>query len=161
MWKNIEAEMAKEQEQAEALATIERKKAEMRARAQPPAAGIMQNALATLDAPTEGEEYLERFKPNVSEIEEILVEELETEKVDDSDVLLAPDLVEVRQDEGSTDIVLDQLTEEEDEENGEAEELLVEESSIEESVEAEEKSDEEVNWNKADESEEDGWSVGW
>ena len=161
MWKNIEAEMAKEQEQAEALATIERKKAEMRARAQPPAAGIMQNALATLDAPTEGEEYLERFKPNVSEIEEILVEELETEKVDDSDVLLAPDLVEVRQDEGSTDIVLDQLTEEEDEENGEAEELLVEESSIEESVEAEEKSDEDVDWNKADESEEDGWSVGW
>ena len=162
MWKNIEAEMAKEQEQAEALATIERKKAEMRARAQPPAAGIMQNALATLDAPTEGEEYLERFKPNVSEIEEILVEEeLETEQVDDSDVLLAPDLVEVRQDEGSTDIVLDQLTEEEDEENGEAEELLVEESSIEESVEAEEKSDEDVDWNKADESEEDGWSVGW
>ena len=161
MWKNIEAEMAKEQEQAEALATIERKKAEMRARAQPPAAGIMQNALATLDAPTEGEEYLERFKPNVSEIEEILVEEEETEKVDDSDVLLAPDLVEVRQDEGSTDIVLDQLTEEEDEENGEAEELLVEESSIEESVEAEEKSDEDVDWNKADESEEDGWSVGW
>ena len=161
MWKNIEAEMAKEQEQAEALATIERKKAEMRARAQPPAAGIMQNALATLDAPTEGEEYLERFKPNVSEIEDILVEELETEKVDDSDVLLAPDLVEVRQDEGSTDIVLDQLTEEEDEENGEAEELLVEESSIEESVEAEEKSDEDVDWNKADESEEDGWSVGW
>lgn len=161
MWKNIEAEMAKEQEQAEALATIERKKAEMRARAQPPAAGIMQNALATLDAPTEGEEYLERFKPNVSEIEEILVEELETEKVDDSDVLLAPDLVEVRQDEGSTDIVLDQLTEEEDEENGEAEELLVEESSIEESSKAEEKSDEDVDWNKADESEEDGWSVGW
>ena len=162
MWKNIEAEMAKEQEQAEALATIERKKAEMRARAQPPAAGIMQNALATLDAPTEGEEYLERFKPNISEIEEILVEEeLETEQVDDSDVLLAPDLVEVRQDEGSTDIVLDQLTEEEDEENDEADESLVEESSIEESVEAEEKSDEDVDWNKADESEEDGWSVGW
>ena len=162
MWKNIEAEMAKEQEQAEALATIERKKAEMRARSQPPAAGIMQNALATLDAPTEGEEYLERFKPNISEIEEILVEEeLEAEQVDDSDVLLAPDLVEVRQDEGSTDIVLDQLTEEEDEENDEAEELLVEESSIEESVEADGKSDEDVDWNKSDESEEDGWSVGW
>ncbi len=136
MWKNIEAEMAKEQEQAEALATIERKKAEMRARAQPPAAGIMQNALATLDAPTEGEEFLERFKPNVSEIEEILVEEeLETEEVDDSDVLLAPELVEVRQDEGSTDIdLLDQLTEEEDEANDEAEEPLVEESSSEESA---------------------------
>ncbi|DAC57481.1 MAG TPA: hypothetical protein D7I03_07380, partial [Candidatus Poseidoniales archaeon] len=137
MWKNIEAEMAKEQEQAEALATIERKKAEMRARAQPPAAGIMQNALATLDAPTEGEEFLERFKPNVSEIEEILVEEeLETEEVDDSDVLLAPELVEVRQDEGSTDIdLLDQLTEDEDEASGEDEQPLVEESSTEESAE--------------------------
>ena len=162
MWKNIEAEMAKEQEQAEALATIERKKAEMRARAQPPAAGIMQNALATLDAPTEGEEYLERFKPNISEIEEILVEEeLEAEQVDDSDVLLAPDLVEVRQDEGSTDIVLDQFTEEEDEASDEADESLVEELSIDESAEAEEKSDEDVDWNKSDESEEDGWSVGW
>ncbi len=165
MWKNIEAEMAKEQEQAEALATIERKKAEMRARAQPPAAGIMQNALATLDAPTEGEEFLERFKPNVSEIEEILVEEeLETEEVDDSDVLLAPDLVEVRQDEGSTDIdLLDQLTEDEDEASDEDEQPLVEESSSEESAETEEqeKSDEDVDWNKADESEEDGWSVGW
>ena len=165
MWKNIEAEMAKEQEQAEALATIERKKAEMRARAQPPAAGIMQNALATLDAPTEGEEFLERFKPNVSEIEEILVEEeLETEEVDDSDVLLAPELVEVRQDEGSTDVdLLDQLTEEEDEATDEVEEPLVEESSTEESAETEEqeKSDEDVDWNKADESEEDGWSVGW
>ena len=165
MWKNIEAEMAKEQEQAEALATIERKKAEMRARAQPPAAGIMQNALATLDAPTEGEEFLERFKPNVSEIEEILVEEeLETEEVDDSDVLLAPELVEVRQDEGSTDIdLLDQLTEDEDEATDEDEQPLVEESSTEESAEPEEqeKSDEDVDWNKADESEEDGWSVGW
>ncbi len=165
MWKNIEAEMEKEQEQAEALATIERKKAEMRARAQPPAAGIMQNALATLDAPTEGEEFLERFKPNISEIEEILVEEeLESEEVDDSDVLLAPDLVEVRQDAGSTDIdLLDQLAEDEYEESDEAEEPLVEESSIEESAEteAEEKSDEDVDWNKADESEEDGWSVGW
>ena len=163
IWKNIEAEMAKEQEQAEALATIERKKAEMRSRAQPPAAGIMQNALATLDAPTEGEEYLERFKPNISEIEEILVEEeLETEQVDDSDVLLAPDLVEVRQDEGSADIdLLDRLTEDEDEASDEADESLVEESSIEESAEAEEKSDEAVDWNKTDESEEDGWAVGW
>ena len=51
MWQAIEAEMEKEREQAEALALIERKKAEMRARAQPPAAGIMQNALATLDLP--------------------------------------------------------------------------------------------------------------
>ena len=76
----------------------------MRARAQPPAAGIMQNALATLDAPTEGEEYNQRFKPKISEIQEILVDEnIEQEEIDDSDVLLAPELVEVRQDEGSND----------------------------------------------------------
>ena len=42
-----------------------------------------------------------------------------------------------------------------------ADESLVEELSIDESAEAEEKSDEDVDWNKADESEEDGWSVGW
>ena len=75
MWQAIEAEMEKEREQAEALAIIERKKAEMRARAKPPAAGVMQDALATLDAPTEGEAYLERFKPEISEIQEVLVEE--------------------------------------------------------------------------------------
>ena len=74
MWRAIESEMEKEREQAEALAIIERKKADMRARAQPPAAGVMQGALATLDAPTEGEAYLDRFKPNITEIEEILVE---------------------------------------------------------------------------------------
>ena len=73
-------------------------------------------------------------------------------------------MVEVRQDEGSTDIdLLDQLIEDEDGTSDEAEEPLVEESSTEESAEteAEEKSDEDVDWNKADESEEDGWSVGW
>ena len=104
MWQAIEAEMEKEREQAEALALIDRKKAEMRARAQPPAAGIMQNALATLDSPTEGDEYNDRFKPEISEIQEILVDEnIEQEEIDDSDVLLAPELVEVRQDEGSND----------------------------------------------------------
>ena len=100
LWKSIEAKLEKEREQAEGLALIERKKAEMRARAQPPEAGIMQHALATLDAPTEGEEYLERFKPEVGEIQEILVDEnIEQAEIDDRDVLLAPDLVEVRLDD--------------------------------------------------------------
>ena len=113
MWQAIEAEMEKEREQAEALALIERKKAEMRARAQPPAAGIMQNALATLDSPTEGDEYNDRFKPEISEIQEILVDEnIEQEEIDDSDVLLAPDIVEVRQDEVSSDSeITDELLE--------------------------------------------------
>ena len=111
MWRAIESEMEKEREQAEALAIIERKKADMRARAQPPAAGVMQGALATLDAPTEGQAYLDRFKPNITEIEEILVDEqIEQEEADDSDVLLAPELVVVRQDEGeSAEVVGNEL----------------------------------------------------
>ena len=48
MWQSIEAEMAKEREQAEALALIERKKAEMRARAKPPAAGAVSYTHLTL-----------------------------------------------------------------------------------------------------------------
>ena len=174
IWKSIEAEMEKEREQAEALALIERKKAEMRARAQPPAVGVMQNALATLDAPTEGEEYLERFKPEVSEIQEILVDEnIEQEKIDDSDVLLAPDLVEVRQDEGSNDSeISDELLETESSEqtdktadDGADEEPAT--SDLEESDSDDIGSDElepehkdEVDWDNSS-AEEDGWSVGW
>ena len=100
MWRAIEADMAREREQIEAQALIQRKQADLRARAQPPAAGVMQTALATLDAPTDGEAYLARFKPDISGIEEILVDEnLVSTEADDSDVLLAPDIVEVRQDE--------------------------------------------------------------
>ena len=100
MWRAIEADMAREREQIEAQALIQRKQADLRARAQPPAAGVMQTALATLDAPTDGEAYLARFKPDINGIEEILVDEnLASPEADDSDVLLAPDIVEVRQDE--------------------------------------------------------------
>ena len=100
MWRAIEADMAREREQIEAQALIQRKQADLRARAQPPAAGVMQTALATLDAPTDGEAYLARFKPDINGIEEILVDEnLASTEADDSDVLLAPDIVEVRQDE--------------------------------------------------------------
>ena len=176
MWQAIEAEMEKEREQAEALALIERRKAEMRARAQPPAAGIMQNALATLDSPTEGDEYNERFKPEVSEIQEILVDEnLEQEEIDDSDVLLAPDLIEVRQDEGSNDSeITDELLEaepfkeiEEDnevtndrEEETVADDLAETESDDTNSNKLEPEVQEEVDWDKPSD-EEDGWAVGW
>ena len=176
MWQAIEAEMEKEREQAEALALIERKKAEMRARAQPPAAGIMQNALATLDSPTEGDEYNERFKPEVSEIQEILVDEnIEQEEIDDSDVLLAPDLVEVRQDEGFSDSeMIDELLESgtsiETEENTElmndrkeetaADALAETESGNANSNEPELENQEEVDWDNPPD-EEDGWAVGW
>ena len=170
MWQSIEAEMAKEREQAEALALIERKKAEMRARAKPPAAGVMQDALATLDAPTEGEAYLERFKPAISEIQEILVDEsIEQEEIDDSDVLLAPDLVEVRQDDGSGDSekltqLLDiESTEGTDEgaDDKPASSDLAESDSAETNSKIPEPEDkDEVNWDNSS-AEEDGWAVGW
>ena len=170
MWQAIEAEMEKEREQAEALALIERKKAEMRARAQPPAAGIMQNALATLDAPTEGEEYNQRFKPEISEIQEILVDEnIEQEEIDDSDVLLAPELVEVRQDEGSNDSEISEelleieSTEETDKEADEepaTSDLAETDSDDTETEPPGPEEEDEVDWDNAP-AQEDGWAVGW
>ena len=163
MWRAIESEMEKEREQAEALAIIERKKADMRARAQPPAAGVMQGALATLDAPTEGEAYLDRFKPNITEIEEILVDEqIDQEEADDSDVLLAPELVVVRQDEGkSAEVVGNELQANEPierEESPASEENVAEEQIDQTPAEGD---DSEVNWNQQQEPEDDGWAVGW
>ena len=163
MWRAIESEMEKEREQAEALAIIERKKADMRARAQPPAAGVMQGALATLDAPTEGEAYLDRFKPNITEIEEILVDEhIDQDEADDSDVLLAPELVVVRQDEGkSAEVVGNELQANEPierEESPASEENVAEEQIDQTPAEGD---DSEVNWNQQQEPEDDGWAVGW
>ncbi len=163
MWRASETEMAKEPEQAEALAIIQRKKADMRARAQPPAAGVMQGALATLDAPTEGEAYLDRFKPNITEIEEILVDEqIDQEEADDSDVLLAPELVVVRLDEGeSAEVVGNELQANEPieaEESPASEENVAEEQIDQTPAEGD---DSEVNWNQQQEPEDDGWAVGW
>ena len=163
MWRAIESEMEKEREQAEALAIIERKKADMRARAQPPAAGVMQGALATLDAPTEGEAYLNRFKPNITEIEEILVDEqIDQEEADDSDVLLAPELVLVRLDEGeSAEVVGNEVQANEPieaEESPASEENVAEEQIDQTPAEGD---DSEVNWNQQQEPEDDGWAVGW
>ena len=173
MWQAVEAEMAAEREQAEALALIQRQKAEERARAMPPAAQLTKNALAALDAPTEGEAFLERFKPKENAIEEVAVEELlETEIIDDSDVLLAPELVEVRKDAGiAGDEILEQLLEEAEA----VEEEIPLERAIEESVEPESETqeaapnseqdaldDEEVKWQDKDEqADDDTWAVGW
>ena len=176
MWLAIEQGLEKEREQVEALALIERRKAEMRARAQPPAAGIMQGALATLDAPTEGENYLDRFKPNTDQIEEILVDEItESEQADDSDVLLAPELIAVRQDEGEhqetiTDGLLstDNITNNESPETEElGTEKLVEVSKSVSGTESRilpreaEEDGTDVDWNRQHESDDDSWAVGW
>lgn len=173
MWQAVEAEMAAEREQAEALAIIQRKKAEERARAMPPAAQLTKNALAALDAPTEGEAFLERFKPAENAVEEVAVEELlEQEVNDDSDVLLAPELVEVRQDAGLEEHeILELLLDEEEA----VEEESPTESEIEESAEPESEPQEElpnseqealddadVEWQgKEEQADDDTWAVGW
>ncbi len=176
MWLAIEQGLEKEREQVEALALIERRKAEMRARAQPPAAGIMQGALATLDAPTEGENYLDRFKPNTDQIEEILVDEItESEQVDDSDVLLAPELIAVRQDEGEHQetitgglLSIDNISNNESPETEElGTEKLVEVSKSVSGTESRilpreaEEDGTDVDWNGQHESDDDSWAVGW
>ena len=173
MWQAVEAEMAAEREQAEALAIIQRQKAEERARAMPPAAQLTKNALAALDAPTEGEAFLERFKPKENAIEEVAVEELqETEIIDDSDVLLAPELVEVRQDAGiAENEILEELLEEAEavEEQSplerDIEESVEPESGTQEAVsnsEQEALDDEDVKWQGKDEqADDDTWAVGW
>ncbi|MFL2882488.1 MAG: hypothetical protein ACJ0CN_04875 [Candidatus Poseidoniaceae archaeon] len=173
MWQAVEAEMEAEREQAEALALIQRQKAEERARAMPPAAQLTKNALAALDAPTEGEAFLERFKPKGTEVEEVAVEELlETEIIDDSDVLLAPELVEVRQDVGlEENEILDLLLDEEDEveadtlEETDVDEPLEPESETQEAISEGEEGvldDEDVEWQGKEEStDDDTWAVGW
>ncbi len=176
MWRAIEQAMEDEREQAEALALIERKRADMLARAQPPAAGVMQGALATLDAPTDGEEYLDRFKPNTNGIEEILVDEqIDQAEVDDSDVLLAPELIAVRQDAGHDNETRNDnllITDFQDnqalpttavtgaEENTEHSKLVGSQKSkiIPTETEAREA---DVDWNHQQEPEDDGWAVSW
>ena len=173
MWQTVEAEMERERIQAEELALIQRQKAEERARAMPPAAQLTKNALAALDAPTEGEAFLERFKPAKSEVEQIAVEELlETELIDDSDVLLAPELVEVRQDVGlEENAILEQLLDEDDEVDADnrketdVEQSLESESQTQEEVPKSEQDaldDEDIEWQGKEEStDDDTWAVGW
>lgn len=173
MWQAVEAEMAAEREQAEALAIIQRQKAEERARAMPPAAQLTKNALAALDAPTEGVAFLDRFKPTVSEVQEVAVEDLlEPQIIDDSDVLLAPELVEVRQDAGLEENEILELLLDDDEvvEDEASRETKIEESAEPESEPQEEgpKSeesdldDDDVKWQgKNEQADDDTWAVGW
>ena len=169
MWRAVEAQMAQEEAEAEALALIERKKAEQRARAIPPPSGVVSNAFAKLDAPTDGEQFNEQFKPK-QELEQIQVEDLvEQIQQDDSDVLLAPDLVEVRQDPGEDAEHLLELLEQEDELEDEEIEPEIAESEpvvqeVEETEDQDEKAiaDEKVDWDsKSEKDSNDPWSVGW
>jgi len=169
MWRAVEAQMAQEEAEAEALALIERKKAEQRARAIPPPSGVVSNAFAKLDAPTGGEKFNEQFKPK-QELEEIQVEDLaEQVQQDDSDVLLAPEIVEVRQDTGEDAEHFLELLQQEDEPKDEVigPEIVESESAEHEILETEEQddkviADEKVDWDsKSEKDEDDPWSVGW
>ena len=169
MWRAVEAQMAQEEAEAEALALIERKKAEQRARAIPPPSGVVSNAFAKLDAPTSGEQFKEQFKPKQG-MEEIQVEELVDEiQQDDSDVLLAPELVEVRQDSGEdAEHLLELLEQEEEFEEEEIEPEIAESEparlEAQETEDQDEKAiaDEKVDWDsKSEKDQDDPWSVGW
>ena len=115
MWRAVEEEMEREQAKIEAAAIIERKKAEARARAMPPAAGVMQNALAALDSPTDSSEYNEQFKPTTHDGKEIaILQEVSTEIANDSDLLSVEKATEVRITGGYfSDELLGELFEEE------------------------------------------------
>ena len=117
MWRAVEEEMEREQAKIEAAAIIERKKAEARARAMPPSAGVMQNALAALDSPTDSSEYNEQFKPTTHDGKEIaILQEVSTEIADDSDLLSVEDATEVRITDGYfSDELLGELFEKESE----------------------------------------------
>ena len=117
MWRAVEEEMEREQAKIEAAAIIERKKAEARARAMPPSAGVMQNALAALDSPTDSSEYNEQFKPTTHDGKEIaILQEVSTEIADDSDLLSIENATEVRITDGYfSDELLGELFEKESE----------------------------------------------
>ena len=97
---------------------------------------------------------------------------LETEIIDDSDVLLAPELVEVRQDAGLAE---NEILEELLEAAAAVEEESPIERAIEESAEPESETqeaapnseqdaldDEEIKWQGKDEqADDDTWAVGW
>ena len=97
---------------------------------------------------------------------------LETEIIDDSDVLLAPELVEVRQDVGlEENAILEQLLDEDDEvdasplEKTDIDESLEPENETQEATPESEQdalADEDVEWQGKEEStDDDTWAVGW
>ena len=179
MWRAVEEEMEREQAKIEAAAIIERKKAEARARAMPPAAGVMQNALAALDSPTDSSEYNEQFKPTTHDGKEIaILQEVSTEIADDSDLLSVENATEVRITDGYfSDELLGELFEkEEDSKNPQrleikSSELEQTDTSQQSNIQLEQQrevleqnnigDDEIMNWTNQIDDDADDWSVSW
>lgn len=103
MWRAVEAQMAEEKAQMEEQALYLRKKAEQTQRAQPPAAGALNNALEAFGS-TEGttaETSHVSFEGSLEAPKEAThLDEADLEVEDDRDVLFASAPVEVRQDIG-------------------------------------------------------------
>ena len=98
MWRAVEAQMAQEKAALNEQALYEQRKAEERARAQPPPVGEVSNAFAAFDmpiTPTFAEQPASTPEAPLMQFEE----ELEPEENDD-DVHLVESPVEVRQDQG-------------------------------------------------------------
>lgn len=110
MWRKVENQMKVEQEEAEERAAYERRKAEERARAVIPEKEIVTSAwnMLGVEQNTTGspnEVSSETFKQGDDanlEHRPVSLDASELVQVDDSDLLQAPDLVQVRQDEGVT-----------------------------------------------------------
>lgn len=110
MWRKVENQMKVEQEEAEERAAYERRKAEERARAIIPEKEVVTSAWSMLGVEksttgTPEEASSETFKQGDDanlDHRPVSLNARELEQVDDTDLLQAPDLVQVRQDEGVT-----------------------------------------------------------
>ena len=152
----------------------------------PPAAGVMQNALAALDSPTDSSEYNEQFKPTTHDGKEIaILQEVSTEIADDSDLLSVDSATEVRITDGYfSDELLGELFEEESDSSqavesveealpqAEQAEPTIEEAEVPQQAENpqleqpeptvdEQEMPVDVEWQEGQTSENDEWSVGW
>jgi hypothetical protein len=111
MWRKVENQMKVEQEEAEERAAYERRKAEERARAIIPEKEVVTSAWSmlgveksTTGTPDEasGETFKQGDDANL-EHRPVTLDASDLEQGDDADLMQAPDLVQVRQDEGVLD----------------------------------------------------------
>ena len=101
-WREVEARMRAEQEEAELKAAYERRKAEERARAVIPASTEVKDAWKSLgvSAPTESTTFEAQGEDANADLRPLDQTALSEAVVSDDDVLNAAELVQVRQDQG-------------------------------------------------------------
>ena len=101
-WREVEARMRAEQEEAELKAAYERRKAEERARSVVPASTEVKDAWKSLgvSAPAESSTFEAKGKDANADLRPLDQTGLSEEVASDDDVLNAAELVQVRQDQG-------------------------------------------------------------